>query len=281
VKNLRRRFLLSSALLLTVVARADNWAPNLTLATTWDSNLTNADVSTDRIGALGFSADVVANDRYALRGNNTLLPGLHFAATGWPRFESLTSVAGGLRGEWQHKFGLGALAPVFSLELAGDLVGAREAGRSGTSSGATLALRKRLNDAARLALTQEFSRLDARYAVYDRQSAQTTLELGYDFTDVARVTLGAFWRTGDVLSYATPPRPELAALAPNRLAVETFRRPMVAYSIDAHTVGGKFALVRAVTDVAAVILSYEYRDTTRGPLRYTNHLVSLSVVRQF
>ncbi|HVS54331.1 MAG TPA: hypothetical protein VHD62_18390 [Opitutaceae bacterium] len=261
--------------------RAENWAPNLSLATTWNSDVTNANRAADRIGALQFAAEALAGDRISLARSDALFPAVHLGADATPRFAALAAAAAGLRGEWQHKFGLGPLAPVFSLAFAGDFVGAREPGRRGISRGATLTLRKRLDAATRLALTQEFSRLDARDSVYDRRAAEAALELARDLTPAVGLTLAAFWRTGDVLSYATPPRPELVALAPNRRTVDTFGRPMVAYSIDAPTVGGKIGVVRALDVASSATLSYEYRATERGPLRYTNHLVSLALVRQF
>lgn len=271
----------SVACFFTRPARAENWAPDLTLATTWNSNVTNANRAADRIGALQFSADASVSDRVSVGGRDALFPRLQVAVDAAPRFAALAAASAGLRGEWQHKFGLGPFAPVFSLALAGDLVGARESGRSGTSRSATLTLRKRLDAATRFALTQEFSRLDARESVYDRRAAETTLELARDLTPVVGFTLAAFWRMGDVLSYATPPRPELVALAPNRRAVDTFGRSMVAYSIDAPTVGGKLSLTRTLDSATAATLSYEYRATERGPLHYANHLVSLALARQF
>src|SRR5262249_15343380 len=159
------------------------------------------------------------------------------------------------------KFGLGALAPVFSIELRGDQVAARETGRRGTSAGIAIALRKRFNDRWKASLTQDFSQMYARHAVFDRQGAQTTIEVSRDLSDVSRLTLSAFFRAGDVVSYATPPRPDIVLLAPNRMPLDTFRRPFVAYSIDAQTHGAKLAYIRALDESSAVVVGYEYRRT--------------------
>jgi hypothetical protein len=56
---------------------------------------------------------------------------------------------------------------------------------------------------------------------------------------------------------------------------------MTAYRIDATTWSGRAALVRALDDSSAIIVSYEYRNTIRGPLRFPNHLLSVALVHQF
>ena len=84
-----------------------------------------------------------------------------------------------------------------------------------------------------------------------------------------------------MLAYATPPRPDLLALARDRSDVDTFDRPMMAYAIKAHTLGGSIALTRSLDEQSAVILRYGARTTSRGPLTYVNHLVSVAYTRQF
>ncbi len=56
---------------------------------------------------------------------------------------------------------------------------------------------------------------------------------------------------------------------------------MVAYSIDARTLGLKLALTRALNEDSAFIAGYEWRETSRTPLRYVNHLVTLSLINQY
>jgi hypothetical protein len=263
------------------VAFADEWAPNLTVTGVWNSNATNANLGSDKISAFQTTADLVATKSFQFGGSDSLHPGLHAAAEWWPQYAQLTTGAVGVSGEWQHKFGVGALAPLLSIAGNGDVVVARETGRRGTSYGVTLAIRKRFNDVTRLTLTEELSRLDARYSVYDRSASLTTLELSRDVTDIARFTVAAFWRDGTVVSYATPPRPDLVGVAAHRLTVDSFDRPLTAYSLNARTLGAKFGIIRALDDSSAVILGYEYRDTDHSPLRYVNHLVSLALVHQF
>ena len=261
--------------------RADGWAPALALTATWHDNASNANASTDRIGALQTGAELFLSERYSLARNDSLHLSARFAGDWWDRYSGLTRGAAGARVEWQHKFGLGALVPVVAVEIAADAVMANESGRRGTGTAVTFALRKRFNDLWRATLTREFARHDARWPVFDRAGAETALEIGRELTELTRFTLRLNHRKGDVLSYGTPPRPDLVALAPNRANVETFGRPMVAYSIDARTVGARASFVSALTEQSAVILAYEWRETERSPFHYVNHLVSLTLSHQF
>lgn len=263
------------------LARADEWAPNLTTTATWHSNATNANLAVDRIGALQLSGDIIASERYGLTRDDSLHPSVHFGGEWWPRFNGLTSGEAGASLEWRHKFGLAPTALLFAAEAGVDGVVAKESGRRGTAMHFRASLRKRFNDRWRVGLSHEYARHHARHGVYDRRGSETVLEIARDVTDVARLTLALLHRDGDVVSHGTPPRPDLVALAPNRLPVDTFARNMVAYSVDARTVGAKLSFIRAITEDSVVILGYEYRETERTPLRYVNHLVSLSAVHQF
>lgn len=273
--------LLCLAALAAASTRADNWAPNLTLSATWNDNATNANLESDEISALHTQADMIASDRYALGRDDSFHLGVHAAAEWWPRYRRLSGGALGLRGEWQHKFGLGALAPVLSVEGGADIVRAQDGARDGTGATGTISLRKRFNHQWRISLAHELAEHFARAAVYDRRGHQTTLELGFDAGELTRFTLAAFRYEGDVVSYATPPRPELAAIATARQPSAIFNRDHIVYSIDARTTGGKASVVRALNEETAAIVGYEYRETERAPFRYVNHLVSVAVVHQF
>lgn len=257
------------------------WAPNITTTATWNDNATNADRSSDIISALELRVDAAVNHRLDLANNNALFVGAALAVEAWPRFEGLDHLNVGPRLAWQHKFGLGALAPIVGVAFAGDAVFTRESDRAGLFGAVSVTLRKRLDAATRFALTQEWSRHDARTAVFDRTGAESSLQLDRDLGERWQLSLIARWRTGDVLSYAMPPRPELVALAPARVPNSTFDRPFVAYSLDARTLTGAFALTRAIDDTTALTLRCEWRQTGRASLRYVNHLVSAALARQF
>lgn len=251
------------------------------MGATWNSNATNANAGADRIAALMVSADFATSTRYSLAAADALLPELHVAVEAWPRFDDLDEIAAGSRARWQHKFGLGPFAPVFFIDAGADAIGAHDNRRTGFRGSAAAGWRKRLTELTTLSGTLEASHRHAREAAYDRDGTQANLEVIHTLTDTVRLNLSGFWRNGDVLSHATPPRPDLVTLAPDRLTVDTFGRRFVAYSIRAQTLGGRILLGRALSEKSEITLAYEYRDTERSGFRYVNQLVSLGLVHQF
>lgn len=265
----------------TLGAAAADWAPNITTAATWNSNTTNASRSTDVIGALQLRADFAASQRVAIGSADALVLEVDLGTEAWPRFNGLDRAALGPRFTWQHKFGLGAFAPVFSFALAADAIATKESARRALAGSMVFAVRQRLDSVTRIALTHERAREDAREFVFDRSGAETAVTLSRDLDGPWSLAFAARWRAGVVQSYATPPRPDLVALARVRVPNATFDRPLVTYSLDAHTVTGALAVTRTLDSATALTFAYEWRDTTRRPLRYTNHLVSATLARQF
>lgn len=257
------------------------WAPNITTTATWNSNATNAGRASDTIGAFQLRADADLTHRFSLGLDDALFSSARLGLEAWPRFDGLDRATLGPRLAWQHKFGLGPLAPVFTTTLAADAVFARESDRAGLAGSVTFALRKRFDEATRLSLAHERTRHDARAFVFDRTGHETALEIARELDEHWSLAFTARWREGDVLSYATPPRPDLVALAKVRVPSNTFGRPFVAYSLDARSLTGALAFSRALDELSVLTFGYDYRVTTRGSLRYVNHLVSAGLVRQF
>ena len=84
-----------------------------------------------------------------------------------------------------------------------------------------------------------------------------------------------------MLTYASGSRPDLEALAPNRLEWAPFGSPLPLSSVAARTLSGRAAIISALDEHAAVVAAYEYRKTQRSPLNASNHLFSLGLVYQF
>jgi hypothetical protein len=279
-----RRLLPLSAAFATVVVNlpaADDWAPNLTATAGWHSNATSADRSADQLDSLQLNADILAARRYPVGRDDALVLTGHLAGDWWPRYDALTRGAAGGRAEWRHQFGTDPRAPILAIEGTADFVEIRESGRRGVSTGVNASLRKRFNEFTRATLRHEVSWFDAKIGTFDSGASETSIELDRDLTPNTRLTFAARFRDGDIVTYATGFRPDLEARAPNRVELDTFDRLMTAYRIDATTWSGRVGLVRALDDRSAVILSYEYRNTTRGPLRFPNHLLAIALVYQF
>ncbi len=266
----------------TLAAEPAGSPPVLTATAEWNSNLSNSDRSSDEIGALELRAGLEGSLwRFPLGHDDTLVIGAGGSADVCPRFDDFNQLALGPRLAWRHKFGLGAFAPVLSLELEGDGVAANDSDRSGFAGRARLAWRQRLDEATQFSASYERSRRDAHAAVYDVTGGEAALAVTRDLDESWQLAVAGRWREGDVVSYATPPRPDLVALATTRLLVNTFGAPRVAYSIPGHTLGGNIHFVRQLDDHSSLTLGYEYRVTTHDPLRYVNQLVSATYTRQF
>jgi hypothetical protein len=274
---------IATALLIVtaLAARADNWSPNLTTLGAWHNNISNADTSADQIDSLQTAADLVAWQRYAVGRDDSVRVTAHFAGEWWPRYQELMTGAMGGRLGWYHQFGPDPRAAVVSVEGFADGIATNDSNRRGFAVGATVTVRKRFNDLTRGTLSHEVSWMDARQATYDRAASETSFEIDRDLTNVSRLTFTARFRDGDVLSHASGTRPDLEALAPHRLEVTTFGRPMTAYRVDARTWSARVAYLRALDDNSAIVLAYEWRDTQRKPLSFVNNIVSVSFVHQF
>lgn len=256
-------------------------AAEVRMNSSWQDNATNAGRDSDRIGALRLSTELSAEQRLALGPDFTFLYGAQLAAESWPRFTGLDRAEAGPTLALRRKFGLGALAPTLTLAACGTLSAARESDRAGPAGNLSLAYAQRLDEANRLVARVELSRLDAHTALFARTGTEATVEFAHDLDTHWRVSLAARWRAGTVLAYATPPRPDLVALARTRAPSTTFDRSFVAYSLDAHSVALAASLSRALSENVSLNLSYEWRETTRTPLTYLNRLVSLGVAYQF
>jgi hypothetical protein len=261
--------------------RADEWLPNLTTTAHWHSNATLADVATDKVESLEVTADLVASERYAFARTSSLHLTAHLAGTWWPRYTGLTAGALGGKAELRHTFGTGTLAPTLFLEGAADAVAAEETGRRGVLGTITFGARKRLTAATRLTLSQHYELFDARYKPYDRAAGTTALAVDYDLSPRTRLTFSGRYRDGDVLTVATGFRPDLEAIATNRIETDAFDRAMTAYRVDAKTWSGRVAFLRALDDSSALVAAYEWNRIRREPLQVTDHVLSIGFVHQF
>lgn len=273
------------ALLLPVAAFAaapvPDWSPNATWTAAWNNNASNGEATWDRVGALQLGADVLASSQFNFGAGDAAHATLHLAGDWYPRFSKLDRGAVGGRLDWQHTFGVGPSAPVFTAEIGGDAVATVESARRGMGGFADLHLTKRFGTVWLATVRQRFETYAAKGSVFDASGRVTSLELSRDFSGATRFTLSGSWRQGDVVTYAQYDRPDLMAIAHDWAALNTFKRRMTAYATDARTIGGRAALVHATAEDTAIVLAYDYANTSRTGLRYVNRTLSLSLVRQY
>jgi hypothetical protein len=267
--------------LLPVAARAAPGRPHLDVTATWHDNASNANRPGDQIDAVETRADLTFFHRVGLARNDSLHLTAHAGGSWWPRFSALHQHTLGGRADWQHKFGLGPQAPIIGVELSAAAALARDRDRRGTSTAALFSLRKRFAEVWRATLTQDFARHDARSVVYDRAGSETAVIVDRSLGEAWHFAIRGSYRDGDVLSHGTPPRPDLVALASNRIPVTTFGRAMVAYSIEACSMETGITLTRALGPQSSARVGYGHRETSRSHLRYGNNFVSAGFAHQF
>jgi len=113
---------------------------------------------------------------------------------------------------------------------------------------------------------------------YDRQVHRANASIVFDVTSSLQVTAGYIYREGDVISYAVPPRPDLARFSIEREDEDEFGQPLrTAYKLLGRTHALSFSVAYQLMKYASVQLGYEYAITTHDPLQYENHLVQANI----
>jgi hypothetical protein len=76
-------------------------------------------------------------------------------------------------------------------------------------------------------------------------------------------SLGYIYREGDVISYAVPPRPDIARFSIEREDEDEFGQPLrTAYKLLGRTNAVSFSVAYQLTRYASVQVGYEYAVTT-------------------
>ncbi len=117
---------------------------------------------------------------------------------------------------------------------------------------------------------------------YDRQVHRGNASIVFDVTSSLQVTAGYIYREGDVISYAVPPRPDIARFSIKRENEDEFGQPLrTAYKLLGRTHALSFSVAYQLTKYASVQVGYEYAVTTHDPLQYENHVVAANIAVAF
>ena len=100
----------------------------------------------------------------------------------------------------------------------------------------------------------------------------------FDVTSSLQVTVGYTYREGDVISYAVPPRPDIARFSIEREDEDEFGQPpRTAYKLLGRTNAFSFSVAYQLMNNVSVQIGYEYAITMHDPLQYENHLVEANI----
>lgn len=260
-----------------------NWAWHGRTQVSWQGNVTNADRPSDRLSTWQWQTELVAAQSRQLRGNQSLSTELHATLSLWPEFNGLDNLATGATFAWSRKLGLGPDAWVIRAATTGEWINTREATRSGLGGRGGFELRRRWREAWQFTLGGEIVRFNARGRAFDHTSREVYWRSSYQHDAHWHSDFELRYRHGDVVSYTTPPRPDLVLAGKTLTLVDTFRRdvPLLAYYFPANTHSAAWTLTRSLTSQTALFFHAEYRDTTHGALRYLNQRTSLGLAHRF
>ncbi len=249
----------------------------------WHSNITNSDRPADRLSALQWRTELSGAVNRSLPGGNFVSTGLQIELDLWPRYEGLDSISFGPSFALSHKFGLGAQAWVIGAAASGDWVTVREHVRSGLAGELRLEVRKRWGDSWQSFLGSERTRYEARQLAFTHSGRENYLRVEYQLNPVWRAAVELRQRVGIVVSYTTPPRPDLVLAGKVLTLVDTFERetPLLAYYFPADTQSASLELTRTMGPAASAYLKFEYGETTHFALRYLNQRSTLGLVWRF
>lgn len=279
------RRLLAGLAALLLAGRLAAAAPSIPLDTvitslTWDDNLANADQAADRVGdtLLGarFSLDrtrpINGRDRLTFHAQIDFQEAWRHPKAGEFRFEGGPG--------WERKLGLGPFAPVLGADLRIGSIAGRDSRRTGLAGAALLRARFRLAATTTLDASQTFSDRGARHDLFEARVRESVLTLRHDLGADWQLTAEARWREGEVVSFATPPRPELAAIAAVIVPLDpTFGSGRTAYAVDARSLSSALTVSRRLSQDYSLAVGLEHRTTRRGTLDYAARRWQISLRR--
>jgi hypothetical protein len=266
------------------VAQGEVELPVFDLATgvRYHSNLSNAVPSGDRKSDTFWQAATGATWSYRPQRDWTLYlrPEVQVAVAS--RYEAFSHGGAGLDAGIAYKAGLGHLAPRFELGLATEYQVFNEDDLSGMSVEPTLRYSQRLNDFFGWELSYNYDSHYARGDVNDGDGHTGGLVLRYEPGGPWAFLMGYQMRSGDVVSYATPPQPGILGEADLASPGFTgFGQPMTAYRLDALAHALQVGTAYAVSDHVSLECLYEWRTTQKSNLDYDAHFIQFGLRASF
>ena len=260
-------------ILLSSFARAE-WRFEGETGAVYDSNLSNSDRSADVRDDWAWRSDISVGNALQLTRDLRLNFGADLRGELWDRFGAFNAIGPGASAGLRYRLGLGRQAPWVLLENRLGYDRFQDTAQSGYDNV--------LNFQAGIALSERIA-LEGGYAFesfvapddfYDRQVHRGNVRMVFDVTSSLQVTAGYTYREGDVISYAVPPRPDIARFSIEREDEDEFGQPLrTAYKLLGRTHALSFSLAYQLTKYASVQLGYEYAITMHNPLQYENHVV--------
>ena len=254
------------------------WGFDAETGLVYDSNLSNSDRSADVRDDWAWRSDVSVNNSLQLTRDLRLNLGADLRGDVWDRFDAFDTIGVGGTASLRYRFGLGRQAPWVLLEDRFGYDRFHDTSQSGNDNVMNLRGGVALTERVALEAGYAFEGFVAPNDFYDRQLHRADARMFFDVTSSLQLALGYTYQEGEVISYAVPPRPDIARFAIERENEDEFGRPLrTAYKFLGRTHALSFSAAYQLTKRASVQLSYEYSITTHDPLEYEKHLVEFKI----
>jgi len=264
-------------ILLSSFARAE-WRFEGQTGMVYNSNLSNSDRSADVRDDWAWNSDISVGNALQLARDLRMNFGADLHGELWDRFGAFNTIGPGASAGLRYRFGLGRQAPWVLLEDRFGYDRFQDTAQSGYDNVLNFQAGIALSDRIALEGGYAFESFVAPNDFYDRQVHRGNLSMVFDVTSSLQVTAGYIYREGDVISYAVPPRPDIARFSIERENQDEFGLPLrTAYNLLGRTNAVSFSVAYQLTKYASVQVGYEYAVTTHDPLQYENHLVEANI----
>jgi hypothetical protein len=197
------------------------------------------------------------------------------------RFTGLSQIEGGLRVGVDRKFGLGWNAPRLQLDFYTAYRGSGQDGAGGARLSPSVGFVWQVVERGGVSIRYLPQWFFAEGAVFYSGAQEGRVAGWFDLFPKTRLFLDYSVRYGDVVSYATPPRPDLAAIAEVKEVTDVFGAERMVYRFDAWTHGVRAGIEQGLTTWMKLRLAYRFEFTQRGSLNYANHIAEIGLRFKF
>lgn len=197
------------------------------------------------------------------------------------RFTELSQIEGGIRLGLDRKFGLGWGAPRLQLGFYTAYRGAGQPGASGARLAPSLGFVWQIVERGGVSVRYVPQWFFAEGAVFYSGAQEGRISGWFDVFPGTRLVLDYSIRYGDVVSYATPPRPDLAAIAEVKETTDVFGAERIVYRFDAWTQSVHAGIEQDLTTWMKLRIAYRFEITQRGSLDYANQIAEIGLRFKF
>ena len=247
----------------------------------FESNVSNSDKPSDRLADGFLTARVDAGTNGVWGRDWRWRARLSGEGEEAFRFNELSQIEGGVRLGVDRKFGLGWNAPRLQFDVYSAFRGAGQPGASGFRLVPSLALVWQIAERGGVGVRYTPQWFFAQGALFDSAAQEARISGWFDLFPGTRLFVDYFFRYGDVVSYATPPRPDLVAIAQVRELTDVFGVERMAYRFDAETHSVQAGVDQDLTTHIRLRAAYRFEITQRGSLEYENHIAEIGLRVKF